>query len=175
VKHLLTSVHCYVVLTLCRFEHYVKSTKRHGCTTPPFHPKFTRVGGATTPAPRGAAPNANGCTGAPKPTGFFTDSERSLAGAPSAPSLPVARHGPKELCLWPMLFSRRRTTKEENDMSKLKDQIITLRETVAVLYGLYSELSDNPDLVESVSVIGAEDARINTAAMHLLAGIRKLV
>ncbi len=60
-------------------------------------------------------------------------------------------------------------------MSKLKDQIITLRETVAVLYGLYSELSDNPDLVESVSVIGAEDARINTAAMHLLAGIRKLV
>jgi hypothetical protein len=59
-------------------------------------------------------------------------------------------------------------------VSKLKDQIITLRETVAVLYGLYSELSDNPDLVESVSVIGADDAKINIAAMHLRAGIRKL-
>jgi hypothetical protein len=59
-------------------------------------------------------------------------------------------------------------------MSKLKDQIITLRETVAVLYGLYSELSENPDLVESVSVIGEEDAKINTAAMHLRAGIKKL-
>lgn len=82
--------------------------------------------------------------------------------------------GQRSCALWPMLFSRRRITEEENDVSKLQDQIITLRETVAVLYGLYSQLSENPDLVERVSVIGEEGAKINTAAMHLRAGIRKL-